>query len=368
MTDRLAQHIEDPVSDERLERIWQKIEDRHDEYRPSSSRMRLAVAFGGLAIAAGVALGWFVGAPLHEGTESLAARATSAPLFEVGAALSTAAEKMSVALEDGSKVTLAPRSRVSMQNTDSEDVALNLAEGRITCQVAKDKGRTFSVLAGDVVVRVVGTSFSVERVELGSAEKVTVDVSEGIVEVSGPDGVTKRLGAGESWSVRLESPVPKESPGRLESEEVLAAVEAPKAALPVGSVDAHVVSSAPRQDTTRDLFTEARQKRNRGDAAGAAQLYQLFLKESPADARAGVAALELGRLRMDQLGDPAGAIGPLTRAASGVGGGLGDDALARLVQARAQLGQMAACKSVRARYLATYPKGVHVERVRAACR
>ncbi len=355
MTDPLFEHIEDPVSEDRLERIWQNVEARREEYRPSSKE-KVAVLMGGLAVAAGVALGWFVGLPLHNSSEPPVVASPAAPLFEAGATLSTASDKMSVALEDGSRVTLSPKSRVAMQDTETDDVALNLAEGRVHCDVAKDKGRTFSVLAGGVVVRVVGTSFSVERLSLSSEEKVTVDVTEGIVEVEGPDGVIKRLGAGESWSVRLTS------------DEVHAAAEEPAAQPEVEDVlPLEAASPAPRSAAPRDLFAEARKQRNSGDAAGAARLYQDFLRKSPGDARAGVAALELGRLRMDQLGDAAGAIEPLTRAASGVGGGLADDALARLVQAHAKLGHIAACKSARARYLSNYPKGVHVERVRSTC-
>jgi transmembrane sensor len=321
------------------------------------------VAFGGLAVSAGVALGWFFAGPLHDSTAHNATESASessvpgAPHFEAGAALRTANEKLTVGLEDGSKVTLAPRSRVAMQETDSADVALSLEAGRVACQVEKGKGRRFSVLAGDVTVRVIGTTFSVERVTLGTEEKVAVDVTEGVVEVEGPDGVVKRLGAGESWSVRMAT------------EEVQAAAEAVETSVDAENSPAHVPTkvAAPEKPAVRDLFSEARAKRNLGDAAGAAQLYQSFLAQHPRDARSGVAALELGRLRMDQLGDPAGAIAPLTQAARGARGGLGDDALARLVRAHATLGQTAACKSARSRYLKSYPEGVHVERVRASC-
>lgn len=77
--------------------------------------------------------------------------------------------------------------------------------------------------------------------------------------------------------------------------------------------------------------------------------------------------MELGRLKMDHLGDMKGAIPWLSTAASLGAGGLGDDALARLVVARARLGQTAACKKVRANYLKAYPNGVHVRQVEALC-
>jgi transmembrane sensor len=361
MTEPLAKYVQDPASEERLEKIWQAVDARREEYRPLSSRRQWLLLASGCAVAAGVLLGWFFGAPFHEEREhALRGASQTSTYVEAGAALRTSGEKLAVDLEDGSKVTLAPRSRVRMQETHADDVALNLEVGRVACQVAKDKGRTFSVLAGEVTVRVIGTTFSVERLTLGSEEKITVEVSEGIVEVEGPDSVEKRLGAGESWSVRVATEKADAHTAEFEGGKT-----------PAPALEQQVTRPAPAAAATkekeRDLFAEARKKRNAGDAAGAAELYQSFLQKFPKDGRSGVAALELGRLRMDELGDPAGAIAPLTQAARGVGGGLGDDALARLVRAHAALGQASACKSARARYLERYPEGVHVERVRMSC-
>jgi hypothetical protein len=44
-----------------------------------------------------------------------------------------------------------------------------------------------------------------------------------------------------------------------------------------------------------------------------------------------------------------------------------EDALARLVMLYHTRRDKAACAKARAEYLATYPKGVHVRRVRTAC-
>jgi ferric-dicitrate binding protein FerR (iron transport regulator) len=59
-----------------------------------------------------------------------------------------------------------------MQDTKSDDVTLSLEEGRVECDVSKDEKRLFSVLAGPVAVRVVGTRFSVERSSLTQQETV----------------------------------------------------------------------------------------------------------------------------------------------------------------------------------------------------
>src|SRR5690606_25980952 len=112
-----------------------------------------------------VLFGWFVGAPWSEGAPGTHQTATvsDVPQLSAGAKMRTGAEEITVNLAEGSLVTLAPRSSVALQETHSADVALNLEEGRVECHVAKEKGRVFSVIAGEVTVRVIGTQFSVER-------------------------------------------------------------------------------------------------------------------------------------------------------------------------------------------------------------
>jgi hypothetical protein len=81
-----------------------------------------------------------------------------------------------------------------------------------------------------------------------------------------------------------------------------------------------------------------------------------------------LSAFELGRLRMDRLGDAAGAISALERAvALNVGPTFREDALARLVTAYAAQGNAAACARARDRYLASYPSGVHAGAVAGRC-
>ena len=100
--------------------------------------------------------------------------------------------------------------------------------------------------------------------------------------------------------------------------------------------------------------------RGREDVSGAA-------REHPRDPRAGLAAFELGRLRMDRLGDMPGAVQALEQAvALAPGAELREDALARLVAASAAAHDHAVCTRARARYLTEYPSGVHHRTVSAA--
>jgi transmembrane sensor len=87
-----------------------------------------------------------------------------------------------VALKDGSVVTLNTDSEVQVRYSD-ELRSVELIRGEALFDVAKNQVRPFVVAAGDTSVRVVGTSFSVRRLE---AAPVQVLVREGVVDVFKP--------------------------------------------------------------------------------------------------------------------------------------------------------------------------------------
>jgi transmembrane sensor len=97
-----------------------------------------------------------------------------------------------VALGDSSVVTLNTQSELVVDFTERER-RVSLLQGEARFDVAKSPLRPFIVEAGDTVVRVVGTSFTVRRLD---ATPVQVLVREGIVEVS-------MRGAAASPAVRL---------------------------------------------------------------------------------------------------------------------------------------------------------------------
>ena len=87
-----------------------------------------------------------------------------------------------VALKDGSVVTLNTASEIQVDYSDTVR-AVELVHGEVLFDVAKNKARPFVVTAGDTNVRVVGTSFSVRRIDTAP---VQVLVREGVVEVFKP--------------------------------------------------------------------------------------------------------------------------------------------------------------------------------------
>lgn len=90
-----------------------------------------------------------------------------------------AAERRTIALEDGSTVELDVASRFNASFTAGHR-NIELQDGRAVFNVAPDKSRPFTVRAGDGAVTAVGTRFQVER----ERDQVTVTLAEGIVDIS----------------------------------------------------------------------------------------------------------------------------------------------------------------------------------------
>jgi transmembrane sensor len=349
--DRLANHVQVDASEARVDRLWGRVSARLG--RPRRARGWL---WASAAVCAAAAVLVIVRAR-GLGTDSFVGSAPPASAWE-GAQLETAADALSVTLTDGSTLKLEPRSRVEVGDRTASALKLVLARGRIACDVTHRPGRSFVVAAGGVEVRVVGTRFSVANEEAADGTRVEVRVERGAVEVRGAGagaGVV-RVEAGHSWS-------------QVTRTEALAddADEAPAA-------DEGAVQRAPQRAArrpagadARELFEQARSQWRAGRIEAAAQTYQSLLATYPRDPRAGLAAFELGRLRMDRLGDMPGAVQALQQAvALAPGAELREDALARLVAANAAAHDRAACARARARYLTEYPTGVHHRTVSAS--
>lgn len=285
-------------------------------------------------------------------------------------------------LPDGSSLTLAPATQARLCDAERSDVCVALDHGAVEFAVTRDPQRSFWVEAGEVRVRVIGTRFVVER-EPGSAAggRVAVIVHEGIVEVDLGDAGTRRLAAGERWEraeddARAElaraSPAPSEAEARPSPAEIVAPPldepePAPRPARPPSASAKHHAEDGPSDAEL--LWAEAQAARREGASATEADAYAQLLRRHPRDRRTGLAAFELGRLRMDELGDLAGAVAALERAIE-LGGSSSpyhEDALARLARAHARRGATAKCRSARAEYLRAYPEGVHVATVESLC-
>ena len=116
------------------------------------------------------------------------------------------------------------------------------------------------------------------------------------------------------------------------------------------------------------LFEQGNAARRLGRLREAAEIYAELVARYPRDRRAALSAFELGRIRMDSLGDVKGATEALERALKlDARRAFAEDALARLVLAQETLGDRKACESARSRYLSRYPDGIHSQHVTTRC-
>jgi len=404
----LAAHVRARTTDARIERQWAALEAAGlpGPVRPGPRRW-LAFASG-----AGLVLAGVVGLALLRGEAPLAA----------GALIESTEQQVAVQLEDGSRVQLAPQSQLRLRTNLRDAVELDLDSGRASFAIAHAPAATrrFVVHLGPVAVRVVGTRFSLSREARGGGALLGLSVSEGIVEVRRadlPDEPAQRLHAGEHWSALLPSagapdaraarPPPANddaaasdaehaAPEPTEAEQAAREQAAPEQAEPEHTAPLAMPQSserttprarghaaprtaaegraggpdpsAPAQDAA-EIFQRATLARRAGRMRDAADAYAELLEQHPNDGRVGLSAFELGRIRMDALADPRGAITALERAlAQSAATSFHEDALARIVVASDALGDTAGCQKARARYLARYPKGVHALALAARCR
>jgi TolA-binding protein len=368
----LSEHVRPALTEARIERQWSAIEAAGlPDAVPARSRRGLLVALS-LALAAGAAAG-------------VALYAQRGPKLAEGAWLESARAEVSVRLEDGSRVELAPDSQLKLVENREQRVALELRSGRARFEVKHDRARPFAISVGPAEVRVIGTRFELSRMARAGASTLRVAVSEGVVEVrrrDRPDEPPQRIHGGETWSAELlearevakAAPVePAQAPEEAEPE----ASEPSEPETSEPSVEPHKRAATPREQAARStepsdepsaLFSRASLARRAGRMQDAADGYAELLKRYPNDGRAGLSAFELGRIRMDALADPTGAISALEQALRISGtASFHEDALARIVVASDALGRRQDCRDARARYLARYPNGVHAQVLAARC-
>jgi transmembrane sensor len=195
-----------------------------------------------------------------------------------------------------------------------------------------------------------------------------------VVEVAATTrgGEVRRLAAGERWSAPDGAPAARSAPMAEPAVTAppvvpLASSAPPAAATAPGSPTLN--SAASRHDeTARDLFDEAQRARAEGRSSDAARAFDRLRRGYPRDPRAALSAFELGRLRLDVLGDPQGAEEALRDAmALGPSSPFREDAEARRVEALARMGDAGACGAARTAYLARWPNGTYRRAVELGC-
>lgn len=327
-----------PPDPTRADRVWAQV---HSRLVPAP-RSKWAVA-GAVAVplaAALLALVWWPRPPTWEGTQ-----------------LETGTSEQMVRLADGTSVTVAPKSAVSV--CDGTASCVRVEHGQAEFQVTPRTRGAFRVQAAGVEVRVVGTRFTVHRGGEHGDSNVEVAVSHGRVEVLVGQVVVQTLNAGERWSTSLSRAAAPTVPSEVPIEPPPVKPEP----TPEPTVDPPV-----KAPTANDLWAQAMSARASNDVPGETAAYRSLVKAFPKDRRTAVAAFELARLMMDVQDDAAHAIPMLEFAlARGPHAAFVEDALMRLAQAQHRLGHDEACRGAVARSLADFPRGVHAKTLRGLC-
>jgi transmembrane sensor len=258
-------------------------------------------------------------------------------------------------------MTLASGARVKCDRLEAAQVETTLERGQVVFDVRHREGRTFTVHAGgfDVIDR--GTRFRVTV----SEGRVDVSVEEGSVAIAktGAKDGPRVLGAGESWASGEEAQSAAAVPVVVTATTATAGSPATPVSEPAKSADRVGAAS----QNPRELLAEAQSARMAGKPRDAAAALDTLRKRFRADPRAGLAAFDLGRLRLDSLGDPAGAVDAFDDAISlAPSAAFREDAEARRVEALERMHD-ARCAASRRAYLARYPNGVYSAAVGARC-
>lgn len=364
MTRRLSEHMASPaLGDSALARQWQGVEGEMVRVRRRRRIVRGAALVGPLL--ASIALLWFSFGRTR--TDTLAKVVPSASVSAVDAGAF-------VQLPEGSRLRVSPGANARILSTSREDVRVALDDGRIEVEASHDPmRRSFVVSAGDFEVRVVGTVFSVVRSPTG----VEVGVREGRVQIALRGAELGFVSAGETRifdSASSTAPVQSGAyPEPAATTVTSASVGSPERPSLVPKSPSALPSGAPRPspapNPSDSLFEAAQKARVDGRLAEAARLFDDVRRKHRSDPHAALAAFELGRLRLDALGDPGGAAEAFSDAlVLGPGSALAEDATARRVEALGKLGDRERCASAREAYLRQYPSGVYARAMVRFCK
>lgn len=345
---RLATYVQPELSEARIQSQWSRIVER----QPQVLWPRLFWYAGGVLAAAAMVL--LVFGAIRRGKVQV--QSPQQLVVE-----RNAAGQQSLTFPEGLTVLLQRQARYSVLERSSKLVHLQLEQGSAEFEVTPGASREVVVTAAGFDVVVVGTHFEVALLGDSSKPDVAVRVQRGTVRVrskgTGTDrGDIRTLSAGESWATRTDpAAVAEVASAKSESKEPAIAVSA-------------AAQATPGPITAKELFEMAESNRLKGRPREAAAALDRLRRSFPADPRAGLASFELGRLRMDQLGDSAGALNAFSDALRlDPSARFREDAQARLVQLYASLGQSDRCLKAQAEYQSRYPNGSHSNAVANSC-
>ncbi|OJV18040.1 MAG: iron dicitrate transport regulator FecR [Dyadobacter sp. 50-39] len=178
--------LSNPEKRKAVERIVERLETRHLDQTEASRlpwyngrAVRIAAM---LVLLAGLGwMFWLRHQPEQIGYDQLVAAANA----EMVEAVNTTAKPLTISLEDGSRITLDPGSRMSYPAHFSSSQREVFLSGKAFFDIAKNPSKPFFVYANELVTKVLGTSFTVRS--FADEQEVSVAVKSGKVAVFSRD-------------------------------------------------------------------------------------------------------------------------------------------------------------------------------------
>ena len=356
----LGKHLQPRLDEARLARQHEQIVRRTAEFRPRTFSTRL---FGGAAACAVVA--GLVLVLRHDAVVS--------PL---AGPVESQASSETLVMPDGSRAVLEPQSHITLATVRPDLVEMSLDRGGVDFEVVHREQRRFVVTAGGYDVIDKGTRFTVRLVANAGKTSLEVKVLDGRVQVArhGNPSDSKQLGGGETWSATVDdaarAPLPAAATPASASADTEPTAVPPELGVPAASAAISMPKHAPLppQEDPKELLSRAEAARATGRPREAAAALDALRTRHRKDPRAALAAYELGRLRLETLGDPSGAAEALGDAiAISPAAPFREDAEGRRVQALERMGDEERCVAAKTAYLTRYPQGIHRAEVLRRC-
>ncbi|XYH97653.1 tetratricopeptide repeat protein [Sorangium sp. So ce1128] len=379
--------LRDHATEERIARVWDRIEHDLHAREPAPRRRASAAALLAAATFAAFAGGLWLGKSIWSGEPAAPAPTAVAPTDDVPSLVDVFAagtQERTFQLPGGGTISLTPGTTVEVEQAGGGALTLRLVQGEASLDtVSGPRTAALALVAGEA--RLAMASGSMLRVK-HNVDDIDVDVTDGSVKLTSPAG-SRELGRGdaeEGVPIRQRTavvapPEPRRprtaSLPRSPVEE--APVESPVAAPPPpdwrarynagnvaealqslqqqsGGVDGAIASAK----TARELMDLSDLLRAKGgDRAAAMRAFARVVESFPSDANAPIAAYKLGDMYAS-MGEQALAAKYYEQARSlSPDGNLAEDSFCKRIRAEVVAGHKEEASQMAKEYVATYPDG-----------
>ncbi|WP_433932008.1 tol-pal system YbgF family protein [Sorangium cellulosum] len=382
--------LRDHATDDRIARVWDRIEHDLHAREPASRRRAGTAALLAAATFAAFAGGLWLGKSIWSEAPGAPAATAVAPTDDVPSLVDVFAagtQARTFPLPGGGTISLTPGTTVEVeQRADGGALTLRLVQGEASLDTVRGpRAAALSLVAGEA--RLAMASGSALRVR-HNVDDIDVDVTDGSVKLTSPAG-SRELGRGDAEegvpirerTTAVAQPEPRRPRSTTaplpRASEPVASVESPVAAPPPpdwrarynagnvaealqslqqqsGGVDGAIASAK----TARELMDLSDLLRAKGgDRAAAMRAFARVVEGFPTDANAPIAAYKLGDMYAS-MGEQALAARYYEQARSlSPEGNLAEDSFCKRIRAEVVAGHKDEASQMAREYVAKYPDG-----------